>query len=324
MNMKRQVFLLILFFGIGMPVLSVHAEGGKGLSISPMFQEITLGSNENEKTFVVSISNTTDSMMTLRLSVLDFGSLDESGGVAFLGASHDLGKKYTLASFVRPEKDVVTLASQESQKVRITIENRDLLSPGGHYAALMLKAGDDTDVSDGTNEVAINQLFSVLVFVKKVGGEIYDLKLSSEEYRRNIMMLPETIKLRFQNAGNVHVIPRGIVTITDPLGRVVKKGIINTESGITMPETFRVYPLTLSMLDRAFVPGRYTLDIAYRYDGKDDFTVETVTFDFIPMPATLVLLVVATSIGWYGLRRRRNTGEKKALSSSDKAKSTGV
>ncbi len=322
--MKRQVFLFILFFGFVMPVFSVCAESGKGISISPMFQEITLESSEKEKSFVVSVSNTTDAMMTLRLSVLDFGSLDESGGVAFLGASNDLEKKYALASFVRPERDVMTLSPGEIQKVRITIENRDSLSPGGHYAALILKAGEDALRTDSEKQIALNQVFSVLVFVKKVGGEMYNLSLSSQEYKKSIVMLPEALKLRFQNAGNVHVIPRGIVTITDPLGRVVEKGIINPESGIIMPETLRVYSVALDGLDRALVPGRYRLDIAYRYDGKDDFIIETETFDFIPMPATLILLVVATSIGWYGLRRRRNTGEKMALSSSGKSKSTDV
>lgn len=316
--------MFILSFGLGAPVLSVRAESGKGLSISPMFQEIILENNEKEKVFEVSIANTTEAMTTLRLSVLDFGSLDESGGVAFLGASHDLEKKYALASFMQPEKDVVTLSPGEIQKVRITIENRDSLSPGGHYAALILKSGDDIPRTDSEKHIALNQVFSVLVFVKKVGGEIYDLSFTSSEYRKNIVMLPEAIKLRFQNAGNVHVIPRGIVTITDPLGRVVEKGIINPESGIIMPETFRIYPVVISMLDRAFVPGRYRIDIAYRYDGKDDFVFETMTFDFIPLPATLLLLALATSIGWYGLRRRSNTGEKTALSSRSETKSPDV
>jgi hypothetical protein len=73
------VIVLLSLFSVSVNVL----EAATGFSLSPMFQTITL-SDETSQEFSVTVSNDTTAVATFRLSVLDFGSLDESGGVAFL------------------------------------------------------------------------------------------------------------------------------------------------------------------------------------------------------------------------------------------------
>ncbi|MDP2837692.1 MAG: hypothetical protein Q8O53_00235 [Candidatus Moranbacteria bacterium] len=318
------LFIGVLLSGI-MFLPSLHAANDqRGLIVSPAFQEIVLDQKDKEQDFVVSVSNDTDVSATLYLSVLDFGSLDESGGVAFLGASSDLEKKYSLASWMRLEKDTLTLAQGETGEVRVTIENRDSLGPGGHYGALTFKTGDDASPDGTGSTISVNQLFTTLVFVKKVGGEIYDLKFNGQEYESNIVKFQDTIRLRLENSGNVHLVPRGIVSVTDPFGRIVGKGIINQESTLILPETLRVYPVRLEKLAMSFVPGRYTMEIAYRYDGKDDFVTTSLQFDFIPPAAIVTFLVLGAAFGWYAVRWRRHMGEKNALAGSGKPKHKDV
>ncbi len=311
-----KLFLSILFVvGMLSPQGRLYAAGEQhGLTVSPAFQEIILDQQYQEQNFVVSVANDTDVSVSLRLSVLDFGSLDESGGVALLGASSDLEKKYALASWMHLEKDVLTLDPGEIGKVRVTIENRETLSPGGHYGALTFQTDNGTDTDDVANNVSVNQLFTTLVFVKKVGGEIYDLKLSGQEYESNYVQFRDVLRMRFQNGGNVHLVPRGIVSVTDPFGRVVAKGIINQESALILPETFRVYPVHFVRLATSFIPGRYTMEIAYRYDGKDDFTTTSLQFNFIP-PTIIILLLALGAVCWgYVIRGgHKHMGEKKAL-----------
>jgi hypothetical protein len=143
--------------------------GDSGLTVTPVFQEVTLATDETEARFSITLTNQTDGPLVLRPSVVDFGSLDESGGVAFLGASDNLVRKYSLASWMRPEKDIVSLAAGESEELRVVIENRESLSPGGHYGAVLFSIGnEESDTKE--NVVAVNQLLSVLVFAKKRGG----------------------------------------------------------------------------------------------------------------------------------------------------------
>lgn len=310
--------LLSIFFVVGILFFRepLHAASDqRGLTVSPAFQEVILEQQGETKDFSVSVTNNTETSVTLRLSVFDFGSLDESGGVAFLGASNDLERKYALASWMRPEKDVMTIAPDATQKIKITVENRDSLGPGGHYGALTFKM-EDIAYNDTGNNIAVSQLFSSLVFVKKIGGAIYDLSLKGSELSRNVVRFPEKARLRFQNSGNVHAVPRGIVIVTDPLGRRVAKGTVNQESALILPETFRVYPVHLVQIATSFIPGRYTIETAYRYDGKDDFVTTSLQFDFIPPAAIVIVLALVVACGWYAIRGRRHMGEKKALSGS--------
>lgn len=291
------------------------ADGQGGLTISPAFQEIILEEKDTEKSFSVSLTNNSSVPMALRLSLYDFGGLDDSGGVAFLGASNDLAKKYALASWMKVEGNSLLLGPNESKEVSVIIENNTTLSPGGHYGALMFQVentpSDTADIS--SNDISVQQMFSSLVFAKKVGGEIYNLELNAQTYRNLFLRFQERLDLSFKNAGNVHLVPRGIVRVKDPLGRVVAKGIINQESVIILPETLRSYPVQLVNQGVLLIPGRYTLETAYRFDGKDDFSTIVLQFYFIPLPATLGFLSLVGVLGWYWSRRRRKMSEQKVL-----------
>ena len=310
------VFFSVLFF----PNVSVAADG---LSVEPAFQEVTLEASQSQAEFSITLHNNTSQPIVLRPSVVDFGTLDETGGVAFLGKADDLERKYALASWMRPQKDMVSLGAGESEVLLVTIENRESLSPGGHYGAVLFQMSNNEAFSDTGNAIAVKQILSVLVFAKKQGGEVYQLALKDWEWRQNVFFVPPQIHLRFQNQGNVHVVPRGRVIISDPLGRVVRKGILNEESTLILPETMRRYLVTFVPLLRSFIPGRYTVEIAYRYDGEENFTVTSFQFDFIPPLAILSFLILVTG-GWYVRKRRSITGEKKAVDRSFSAKSKDV
>ncbi len=297
-------FLFFVLAGLGFAFLcpTYALAGETGLTVTPVFQEVTLATDEAEARFSITLTNQTDGPLVLRPSVVDFGSLDESGGVAFLGASDNLVRKYSLASWMRPEKDIVSLEVGESEDLRVVIENRESLSPGGHYGAVLFTIGNEEgDAKE--NVVAVNQLLSVLVFAKKEGGEIYRLNLLDRTWERSLLFGLSQTSLRFQNEGNVHIVPRGIVTLTDPLGRIVEKGVINTESGLVLPESQRTFVTKLSLVTPLLIPGRYTLRTDYRYDGQEAFESAADTIVLLPWPAFVAILVLG--IGFFGLRLRK-------------------
>jgi hypothetical protein len=268
-----------------------------GFSINPFFQEITLAKDQPAVPFQLEVANNNNLPVVLRLSVLDFGALDESGGVAFLGAEGGPEQKYGLASWISLENDTLVLGSGEKQFVKGTIQNKESLSPGGHYGAIFFKIEKGSDVPiDNQNNVTLDPSFASLLFVRKIGGEIYGLQLSDENTSSNLFMLPNTTRLRFQNTGNVHVTPRGTVEISDPFGRIISRGIINGESGIILPETFRVFPTPIRTLALAFLPGRYKISTAYRYDGQDSFFGRNSGFYFIPPAFFAIILILSGGI----------------------------
>ena len=114
---------------------------------------------------------------------------------------------------------------------------------------------------------------------------------------RDVLGVPEKIFLRFQNAGNTHLVPRGIVTVRDSLDRVVRRSVLNEDSGRILPESFRMYTVSLKNGVPAFLPGKYVISVEYRYDGSDEFSV-TPTQTFFSLPL-IFLWIVAAILGMF-------------------------
>lgn len=309
----------LTIFGFYWPNFVSAQEGA--FSLEPLYTEVDIMEGDAEKRIVMTLFNRTGADATFRLSAVDFGSLDESGGVAFLGSGSDGGSRYGLASWIALENEQVTVPAGETQEIPVTIRNRESLSPGGHYGAIVFHLDEAYSSEDESSVVAVNSSFASLIFAKKRGGETYDLAYrgivgSQEDFRG----IPDRISLRFQNAGNMHVVPRGRVIVTDPFGRIVRKGILNEESARILPESFRVYGLPLRPVASAFVPGWYTVSVEYRYDGKDETT--TVPEEKV-LPFGINLLwvfgvVSFTVFFWKYLKRNRRKNRRNILLSGGK------
>src|SRR6266702_3940346 len=114
MKNTKKILVSFMFFVLGVIfsskiALAENQDLPSGFSMSPFFQEVNLEKDQTQSNFVLEIANNTQALATLKLSVVDFGALDESGGVAFLGSADDLNNKYSLASWVSLEKDSVAI-----------------------------------------------------------------------------------------------------------------------------------------------------------------------------------------------------------------------
>lgn len=266
------ILFLFLFVLFSLPQ-AARAEGEGSFSVSPLFSDISLDTTETLKSFFLTVSNTTSDPVVLRISLVDFGSLNESGGIAFLGKESNGTNRYALASWITPEKDVVTLLPGAEEQIKLTVENKESLSPGGHYAAALFSVEPEEGRSeDAEPNVSLNPTFSALIFAKKEGGIIRELafKETRIDTRSLWSALPEKALVRFQNSGNVDLTPRGRIILTDPLGRSVAKGILNEDSARILPESFRNCSVMLRPIAPRLVPGFYTLSTEYRFDGQDN------------------------------------------------------
>ena len=158
------------------------AENNQGVSFSPPFTDIEIGS-EKEKKIDLEISNQSESSLVFGLSVIDFGSLDESGGIAFLTTQPNSDeRKYALASWISLEKSEVIVPPKSKEIIKVTILNKESLFPGGHYGAVLATIrNEEKTLSD---KVGINQSIASLLYVQKNGGETKNLILRNI-YRKN-------------------------------------------------------------------------------------------------------------------------------------------
>jgi hypothetical protein len=297
MTLSLALSLIVLLTSLGLPSEMAQAASPPEVSLAPATNEVALRPGQAESTFAVTIANQSRSMQSFRLGIADFGTLDESGGVTFIGPSAALNYKYGLAGWVTMDRDSVSVAPSGHESVSITVHNADKLTPGGHYGAVLVN-----QIGTAVGNVQLRPILSSLIFVTKMGGEHYDLGLDAIRLRANWLQLPGSVQLRFHNIGNVHAVPRGIVSVIDPRGREIERGIINQASAITLPESFRLYAVGLNQIGLARWPGRYSVKVQYRYDGYGSFATKTTSFYFVNLPAiaiVVLLVILLFGVVWY-------------------------
>lgn len=142
--MKRIILWLVVLGGLIGCQKVMAAEKG-GLFLSPPSVDVTVGQTQPENSFDLEVGNNGLAAETLDLSVVDFGSLDETGGIAFLTVNSNEGeRKYALASWISLEKSEVTVSPGKVEKIRVTILNKETLAPGGHYGAVLATVRSET------------------------------------------------------------------------------------------------------------------------------------------------------------------------------------
>jgi hypothetical protein len=115
--------------------------------------------------------------------------------------------------------------------------------------------------------------------------------------------------LRIKNTGNTQTVPRGTVSITNPSGRQVKRGIINPDSGLVLPDSTRLYKTSLFKTGGYWWPGTYKATVSYRPEDTDQAT--TVEYNFFYL-APLTLIFSAILIAAAVILTRRYKNSKKA------------
>ncbi len=303
---------LVLLVG-SWPAEVKAAQSTAGFAISPIYQNVTLDPNAPQSHYVATLSNSTTFSQAFKLSTVDFGSLNESGGVAFLGTSSSaFARRFGLSAWMQLDQNAVVVPAGASVDIGVTIVNSSNLQPGGHYGAVLATAQTAPNGSPQTSRVGVLEVLSSLILLVKGGGPPPDLELAAQSVNRIGSRFPTAVTDRFHNIGDVHVVPRGVATVRDPLGKVVARAALNENSGIILPQTYRLYSAPFTPMARAEIPGRYQVMTSYRFDGTEATKTFTSWFWYVPpvwfwVGVALVLAALSLIVWWY-VRRRRVRG----------------
>ena len=94
---------------------------------------------------------------------------------------------------------------------------------------------------------------SSFLLIKKEGGDRYQISMRDREKVKVLnWSILNSYNVTFENQGNVHVKPRGVILVTDIFGRTIKKGIINEDSKIILPGARRQIDVKLYNVSPSF------------------------------------------------------------------------
>ncbi len=301
--LKKSVFtsvVLILFFSFA--VKNSFAQSQKGISVTPSIIHLDLASDPAE--YALTYTNNTDSDINLLLSVKDFTELEDSYRLSFLEGKDAANYKYSLSSWISFENKNIQLSPNESKTIKVFID-KNRITKGGHYASVLAEIiQPKTD-----KQVVIKAVLSSLLFVRaSTGNEIEDGKILSFKPSRDGVDNPESFSLRFQNNGNVHVVPYGIVKIKDIFGNQIAKGILNENSLDALPESIRRYEINIKRDSNFLIPGFYTAELNLHF-GKSDTNLNAKVTYFTQGSINFIVVIsviVIVSIIAYLVKKRRN------------------
>ena len=266
-----------------------------GITITPSQKELIVSSGLiNARTDVV-LTNNSGRDLDAVLRLVDFKSFNDSGGLAFSpGVSSD---RYGLANWMElPNGPTVHLTNGQSTTVPVVVVNRFDLTPGGHYGAVVVTFGTDGNPVDSSKARFKQELVSLL-FVKKLGGEDYALQLQS--FKADSASAPKSATMRFKATGNVYVVPRGYVSVTNRDGTELARGTINPESSIVLPGVGREFTTQLqSIVDRRLTKDlrAYKITAYYRPDGQKQFMSSSLDLAHQPLLLFIAIGLLITGV----------------------------
>jgi hypothetical protein len=289
-----------LWLGLGLLVALFSPQAvraASAINLSPASHDVVLTSEQPIQNLSFTLTNQTSDKVTVTLSAVDFGPLDETGGVAFLGQDNTTWQ-HRLTPWLTIDQERLTMAAGQSVTATVRLENRLDLTPGGHYAAVLARLADDEQpVPTG---VGWQGVLASQFYVLKKGGEQYDLRLHDITPTGLMLTWPKEISLRWWAGGNTHVKPYGTISVTSVRGRKVAEAVINTDSALLLPEATRV--LASSLIKKGLIwPGKYTVQIGYHHQANSELIWQTVTWWYLPWWLVLIGLAIVGQI-W---RKRR-------------------
>ncbi len=299
---RRAGFLIALltFAFLLLPYGNAQAQVQPGITVMPSIAHIDLAVDPSE--YELTYTNNTNSEITLNLSVQDFTELEESYKITFLEGKEASNYKYSLSSWISFETRSLELSPKEKKSVKIFID-KARITKGGHYASILAEIVQP----DNKKQVNVKAVLSSLLFVRaSTGQEIEDGLISTFKPLRDGVEYPDSFILRFQNKGNVHVIPYGTIEVFDPFGNLVAKGILNEGSLDALPESIRRYDTKTTTYQSVLVPGFYkaTLSMHFGKTGKKLSSSVTLfsqgSFDF----GKIIFAIIIISFLIFIYRRR--------------------
>lgn len=293
-------FSRVFIFGIFVtflvvPGTAMAAAGGEtmSLTIAPAIFNLNLAPGDEFRSYVRVVNGNTYAV-TLHASAERFAPSGETGNPVF-----DLNDKSSnatgdLASWIHLSSPVVTAAPGATVEVPFIIHVPADAEPGGHYAGILV-GNAPLEKIEGSG-IAVGSYLSAPILLR-IAGDVKEEGAIRDFFPDPwfISVHKTSFILRFENKGNVHVIPHGEIVLYNMWGKERGKVSVNeTESfGNVLPGMVRKFSFTWEGEPDVFDIGRYkaVAYLSFGEDGKKSVT-STTHFWIIPWKEILLILVI--------------------------------
>lgn len=287
--------VVVFCIGNATPVLAYEIEDLPGAAVE---NDFVLGPGKtelwvdpgDEYTKELMITNRLGKTMNFKIEIEDFkGSQNPEETVIFLGEERG---PYSLKDYLKPEITEFTLNQGQRMILPVEISIPKDAEPGGLYGAVLVTSNPPLTELEAEKEKAKGQVklisrLGALFFIRVKGevnenGLVKDFRIEKRYYEKG----PISFEILFQNQGNVHLAPYGIVEIRNILGRKIDE--IELDPWFVMPDSLRSREVEWS---RGSLFGKYTALASINRGYQDIIDQKSIEFWVIPWKILLGVLV---------------------------------
>lgn len=277
--------VLFMLLSFAFP-LSVSAQSRDSLAITltpPLFQVTQTAGSEWKSMIRMVNSNSYD--IVVRVSVQDFHPNGETGNPEFENLpTGDPKDSHRMSGWVEIPEQSITIKHSTTGEIPFTVHVPPNADPGGHYAALLV--GTDSGLIEGGSGSGVSSSIGSLIFLR-VPGKVVEKGSIRDFYAEDsiVQSTDQSFVLRFENQGNVHLVPQGVIEISNMWGKVRGKVDINQSStfGNVLPNSTRKFEFKWHGDSSPFEVGRYKAEatLVYGTDARST-VIRTVYFWIVP------------------------------------------
>jgi LytR cell envelope-related transcriptional attenuator len=232
------LFLILLPF-------KIFAQDSLTLSVSPTLFDMSAAPNQ-EWPSIIRVINSNPYEISIYIDTVNFAPQGEAGQGKFLPVINNQAEGNTIAEWIQIDKNEIIIPAEKTIEVPFTIKVPNDATPGGHFAAILVGTKPPRE-EENTSQVQTAQVVTTLVFLRVAGDVNESGNIRSFRTTESILESPEAnFELRFENKGNVHILPQGEIKILNMWGQ--ERGVIpiNRETlfGNVLPNSVRKYDFT--------------------------------------------------------------------------------
>lgn len=297
------LLILLIFVAV-----KVNAQEKRTMTIVPPTVSVTIdpgGKSEG----VLKVINDSEETLTFTAIMRDFIVEDSIGTPKILPPDMLSDKRFSASNWIAVYPSNFTIEPHQKQELNYYLQTPPDARPGGHYAAIIYTP-DTTGGTQGSG-ASVNAQIGTLFYVG-INGPITEKAEVSKFFANPFQEYgPVNIQAQIKNLGDLHIKPKGNITVTNLFGGKVAELALD-EQNIFPGGIARDYE---NSFGKGFLIGPYTAKLVASY-GKDNNLplMATVTFWIFPWKITLVviLLVIAIILGTkYMKKRNKGKSEKK-------------
>jgi len=268
------IFLAVLLVGglIGTPVFATEQK--MTIAITPPVFQVNLSHGDVWKS-TVKVINLNPYALSIRVSVADMKKSNSSSFEVPIDS---------MEHWVDIPRGVLFLGAEKSIEIPFSVHVPYDAVPGGHYAFLLVGIEPEGGKYDGEGDVSSYVSSSLFV---RVGGDIHEegyfREFSTEKMFYGRAEVP--FRIRFENVGNVHIRPNGMIDIYDVWGKKKTSLPVNKDDDVRVlfPRTSQVFSSRWKSDQGILETGFYRAEAQLRF-GENNARVAKQSLYFFVVP----------------------------------------